>query len=112
MGLCENDNSTTDPDKVVTITLFGAFKRYGVGLVITVLTVVLIGAEYGPYITTALGDKKNDANLPAQQSQLPHTSRPDPQQVMVPGEIEWQNEKYNREHGVPVLESLYEFLKS
>jgi LDH2 family malate/lactate/ureidoglycolate dehydrogenase len=32
--------------------------------------------------------------------------------VLVPGEIEWQNERYNREHGVPVLESLYQYLKS
>jgi LDH2 family malate/lactate/ureidoglycolate dehydrogenase len=30
----------------------------------------------------------------------------------VPGEIEWQTERKNREQGVPVLPTLYEYLKS
>ncbi len=134
-GIDEQGNPTTDPHKVVAMTPFGAHKGYGIALVIDVLTGVLMGAEYGPHITAMYGDyekprklastmiaidpqtyagfdhfiNKMDAMVDDLHNQLP---APGFDSVLVPGEIEWNNERHNREHGVPVLESLYDYLKS
>ncbi|RZW12467.1 MAG: ureidoglycolate dehydrogenase, partial [Desulfobulbaceae bacterium] len=110
-------------------------KGYGIALVIDVLTGVLMGAEYGPHITAMYGDYDKPRKLASTMIAIDpetyagfdhfidkmdamvddlHAQPPAPgfDRVLVPGEIEWQNEKYNREHGVPVLETIYEYLKS
>lgn len=134
-GIDEDGHPTTDPHKVAALTPFGAHKGYGIALVIDVLTGVLMGAEYGPHITAMYGDYEKPRKLASTMIAIDpetyagfdhfidkmdamvddlHAQPPAPgfEGVMVPGEIEWQNERYNREHGVPVLESLYQYLKS
>jgi ureidoglycolate dehydrogenase (NAD+) len=134
-GIDENGNPTTDPHKVAALTPFGTHKGYGIALVIDVLTGVLMGAEYGPHITAMYGDYEKPRKLASTMIAIDpatyagfdhfidkmdamvddlHAQPPAPgfEQVLVPGEIEWQNEKYNREHGVPVLKTIYEYLKS
>ena len=134
-GIDENGNPTTDPHKVTAMTPFGTHKGYGIALVIDVLTGILMGAEYGPHITAMYGDYDKPRKLASTMIAIDpgtyagfdkfvdkmdamvddlHAQPPAPgfERVLVPGEIEWQNEKYNREHGVPVLKSLHEYLKS
>lgn len=134
-GIDENGAPTTDPNKVVAMTPFGAHKGYGIALVIDVLTGVLMGAEYGPHITAMYGDYEKPRKLASTMIAIDpetyaglnhfcakmdamvddlHAQPPAPgfDGVLVPGEIEWQNERRNREQGVPVLESLYDYLKS
>ena len=131
----KDGNPTTDPHKVAALTPFGTHKGYGIALVIDVLTGVLMGAEYGPHITAMYGDYDKPRKLASTMIAIDpdtyagfdhfidkmdamvddlHAQPPAPgfEQVLVPGEIEWQNEKYNREHGVPVLETIYQYLKS
>lgn len=134
-GIDENGKPTTDPHKVAALTPFGAHKGYGIALVIDVLTGVLMGAQYGPHITAMYGDYEKPRKLASTMIAIDpdtyagfdqfintmdamvddlHAEPPAPgfDAVLVPGEIEWRNERNNREHGVPVLESLYDYLKS
>lgn len=134
-GIDKDGRPTTDPHQVAALTPFGAHKGYGIALVIDVLTGVLMGAEYGPHITAMYGDYDKPRKLASTMIAIDpetyagfdhfidkmdamvddlHAQPPAPgfEQVLVPGEIEWQNERYNREHGVPVLETIYEYLKS
>lgn len=132
-GIDADGHPTTDPHKVVAMTPFGGHKGYGIGLVIDVLTGVLMGAEYGPHITLMYGDYDKPRKLASTMIAIDpetyagldrfcakmdamiddlHAQPPAPgfDSVLVPGEIEWRNERRNRENGVPVLKSLYEYL--
>jgi ureidoglycolate dehydrogenase (NAD+) len=133
-GIDENGSPTTDPHKVSALLPFGAHKGYGIALVIDVLTGVLLGAAYGPHITAMYGDYEKPRKLASTMIAIDpdtytgydrfcktmdamvddlHAEPPAPgnDSVLVPGELEWQNERYNLEHGVPVLDSIYEYLK-
>jgi len=133
-GIDNNGHPTTDPNKVAAMTPFGGHKGYGIALVIDVLTGVLLGAEYGPHITAMYGDYEKPRKLASTMIAIDpdtyagldqfcskmdamvadlHAEPPAPgfDKVLVPGEIEWNNERTSREHGVPVLETIYEYLK-
>lgn len=128
-------NPTTDPHKVEALTPFGGYKGYGIALVIDVLTGVLLGGQYGPHITAMYGDYDKPRklvstmiaidpttfrSLDAFKDQMDamvddlHNQKPGPgyDGVIVPGEREWNFEREHRANGVPVLPSLYEYLKS
>ena len=134
-GIDKEGRSTTNPHHVAALTPFGAHKGYGIAMVIDVLTGVLMGAAYGPHITAMYGDyekprklastmiavdpevfsgyERFTATMDAMIDELhAQPAAPGFDSVMVPGEIEWQTEKRNREHGVPVLKSLYDYLKN
>ena len=134
-GIDSEGQPTTDPHKVQAMTPFGGHKGYGIALVIDVLTGILLGAKYGPHITAMYGDYDKPRKLastmiaidPNTYSGLEnfmgqmdamiddlHNQQPAPgfDSVLVPGELEWKNEKANRENGVPVLPTLYDYLKS
>lgn len=134
-GIDGEGHPTTDPNQVQALLPFGGHKGYGIALVIDVLTGVLLGAQYGPHITAMYGDYDKPrklastmiaidpetyaglnsfmANMDAMVDDL-HAQQPGPgyESVLVPGEPEWSNERRNREHGIPVLPTLYEYLKS
>ncbi len=133
-GMDSEGKPTTDPHKVAAMTPFGGPKGYGIALVIDVLTGVLLGAQYGPHITAMYGDYDKPRKLASTMIAIdPQTyvgldhfmgqmdamiddlhnqpAAPGFDRVKVPGEIEWHNEKTNRENGVPVLPSLYTYLK-
>lgn len=134
-GMNSEGKPTTDPHKVEAMTPFGGYKGYGIALVIDVLTGILLGAQYGPHITAMYGDYDKPRKLastmiaidPATYTGLDRfmaqmdamvddlhaqPAAPGYDSVKVPGEIEWQNEKTNRENGVPILPTLYDYLKS
>ena len=134
-GVDEKGHPTTDPHQVTALTPFGGPKGYGIALVIDVLTGILLGAEYGPNITAMYGDYDKPRKLASTMIAIDpetfagfdsfvakmdamvddlHAQPPAPgfESVMVPGEIEWRNEMQNRQEGVPVLPSLYDYLKS
>ncbi len=134
-GMDSEGKPTTDPHKVEAMTPFGGYKGYGIALVIDVLTGVLLGAQYGPHITAMYGDYDKPRKLastmiaidPATYTGLDRfiaqmdamvddlhaqPAAPGYDSVKVPGELEWRNEKANRENGVPILPTLYDYLKS
>ncbi len=125
---------TTDPNKIESVTPFGQYKGYGIGMAIDVLTGVLLGAQFGPHITAMYGDYDKPRKLASTMiaidpeiyagldrftSQMDlmvdeiHALPPAPgfDSVLIAGDNEWENEKRNRAQGVPVLESIYAFLK-
>lgn len=134
-GMDGDGNPTTDPHKVEAMTPFGGYKGYGISLVIDVLTGVLLGAQYGPHITAMYGDYDKPRKLASTMIAIdPETYTgldrfmsqmdamvddihaqpvaPGFDSVKVPGEIEWHNERVNRENGIPILPTLYDYLKS
>ena len=133
-GIDKDGNPTTDPHQVEALLPFGGPKGYGIGLVIDVLTGILLGAEFGPHITAMYGDYEKPRKLASTMIAIDpetfagfgpfiskmdamidelHSQPPAPgfESVMVPGEIEWRNERQNRQDGVPVLPTLYDYLK-
>jgi ureidoglycolate dehydrogenase (NAD+) len=134
-GIDCNGAPTTDPDKVVAMTPFGGYKGYGLALVIDVLTGVLMGAKYGPHITAMYGDYDKPRELASLmiaidpgtftladgfKSQMDamvddlHAQAPGPgfEQVYVPGELQLKLEKANLQAGVPVLDTIYNWLRT
>lgn len=134
-GIDGEGKPTTDPNKVEALTPFGGHKGYAIAMVIDVLTGVLLGAQYGPHINAMYGDYDKPRKLASTMIAIdPNTyvgidrfmaqmdamvddlhaqpAAPGFDSVMVPGEIEWQNERKNRENGVPILPTLYDYLKS
>jgi len=134
-GLDGDGAPTTDPDKVEAMIPFGGYKGYGLALVIDVLTGVLMGAKYGPYITAMYGDYDKPRELASLMIAIDpstftsadafkvqmdamvddlHSQPPGPgyEKVYVPGELQFKLEKANLVKGVPVLETIYNWLKT
>ncbi len=132
-GIDGSGSPTTDPNKVEALIPFGGYKGFGLSLVIDVLTGVLMGAKYGPHITAMYGDYDKPrelaslmiaidpstftsvegfkASIDAMIDDL-HREPPGPgyEKVYVPGELELIRQKANLENGVPVLDSIYNWL--
>lgn len=132
-GIDGKGSPTTDPDKVEALIPFGTYKGYGLALVIDVLTGILMGAKFGPHINAMYGDYDKPrelaslmiaidpstftsvdgfkAQLDAMVDEL-HSQPPGPgfEQVYVPGEPQIILEKANLKSGVPVLDSIYNWL--
>lgn len=134
-GLDGDGAPTTDPDKVEAMIPFGGYKGYGLALVVDVLTGVLMGAKYGPHITAMYGDYDKPRDLASLMIAIDpstftsadafkvqmdamvddlHSQSPGPgyEQVYVPGELQLKLEKANLELGVPVVETIYNWLKT
>jgi len=126
---------TTDPEKVEAMVPFGGHKGYGLALVVDVLTGVLIGAQYGPHITAMYGDYDKPRELASLMIAIDpstftssdafkqkmdamiedlHTQPAGPgyEKVYVPGELEVLREKANMVSGVPVVDTIYDWLRN
>lgn len=133
-GLDDTGSPTTDPHKVAALTPFGGYKGFGLALVIDVLTGVLMGAKYGPHITAMYGDYDKPRELASLMiaidpatftSATAFKSQIDAmvddlhkqpagrgyERVYVPGEPELIKEKAHLEQGVPVVDTIYNWLK-
>ena len=133
-GLDDQGRPTTDPHQVASMTPFGTYKGYGLGLVIDVLTGVLLGAQFGPHIHAMYGDYDKPRELASLMIAIDPTTfntldrftaqmdsmvdelhaeptAPGIDRVLVPGEREVLLEEENLAHGVPVVDSIYEWLR-
>ncbi|MRG84962.1 ureidoglycolate dehydrogenase [Salinibacillus xinjiangensis] len=134
-GVDENGSPVTDPNLVKHLLPISGPKGYGLALVVDVLTGVLTGSAFGPSISTMYGDYKNYRhlshtiitinpglfidknefmqNIDKMIDEL-HEVKPAEgfQSVMVPGEPEQLKEETRQEEGIPVPESIYNYLNS
>ncbi|MDX2496140.1 MAG: ureidoglycolate dehydrogenase [Desulfuromusa sp.] len=133
-GLHENGQPTTDPHQIRSLTPFGGYKGYAIGMAIDVLGGVLLGAAFGPQITAMYADyeTKRDLsglmiaidpstfiNAEAFMSQMDamvdqlHEAAPAPgfEKVLVPGDPELENQQAAMKNGVSVVASIYDYLQ-
>lgn len=118
---------TTDAAEALkgSVLPFGEHKGYGIALMIDILSGILGGGAYGPHLGPLWNNSETFQNLgffllaidiasfrdiedfKAQIDQMIDeikASEPAPQvnEILVPGEIEFRNEKYNHKHGIVV----------
>ena len=118
---------TTDATAALegSVLPFGEHKGYGIALMIDILSGILSGAGYGSHLGPLWDNSESYQNLgffllaidiasfrdvagfKGQIDQMIDeikASKPAPQvdEILVPGEIEFRNEEYNREHGIVV----------
>lgn len=132
-GVDAEGNPTTDPNRVSALLPMGGPKGYGLAMVVDVLSGILTGSAYGPHIHPMYGDYDRMRKLghfvcafnPAaftnidsfltnmdemikEIHEIPPATGMD--RVMVPGEPE-QVKKQNRlDKGIPIPESIYQYL--
>lgn len=132
-GVDKNGTPVTDPNKVVSLAPFGGPKGYGLAVIVDIFSGLLAGAAFGPHISKMYDDLDQKRKLghyfcvinPSfftdtdtfleqmdrmmdELKQVPPA--PDIERVFVPGEIEQIHEENNRENGIRIASSVYEFL--
>lgn len=134
-GVDANGKSVTDPNLVKNLLPIGGPKGYGLALTVDVFSGILTGSAFGTNISTMYGDYKNYrrlghviltvdpglfiekeeflANIDQMIDEL-HNLKPAEgfNSVMVPGEPEQKKEEERRVSGIPVPESIYQYLTS
>lgn len=118
---------TTDATEALkgSVLPFGEHRGYGIALMIDILSGILSGAGYGPHLGPLWNNSETYQNLgffllaidiasfraieefKSQIDQMideikASESSPETDEILVPGEIEFRNEEYNREHGIVV----------
>ena len=118
---------TTDATEALqgSVLPFGEHKGYGIAMMIDILSGVLSGASYGRHLGPLWNNSDTHQNLGffllainiASFSNIGDFKRridqmideikaskpaPNTDEILVPGEIEFRNEQYNREHGIIV----------
>ncbi|MCY4061249.1 MAG: Ldh family oxidoreductase [Chloroflexi bacterium] len=118
---------TTDATEALkgSVLPFGEHRGYGIALMIDILSGILSGAAYGPHLGPLWNNSESHQNLgffllaidistfrdiddfKGQIDQMIDTIKaskpaPDRDEILVPGEIEFRNEQYNRKHGIVV----------
>ncbi len=132
-GVDEYGESVTDPSEVVSLLPFGGPKGYGLSVIVDIFSGLLAGASFGPHITKMYGDldKKRklghyfcvinpsfftdkDGFLEGMDQMMNELRQSPPAQgfsrVMVPGEIEQENEERNLENGITIAATVFQFL--
>ncbi|SEP85014.1 ureidoglycolate dehydrogenase (NAD+) [Virgibacillus subterraneus] len=134
-GVDANGNPVTDPNLVKNLLPIGGPKGYGLALTVDVLSGILTGSAFGTNIATMYGDYNNnrrlghviltvDPGLFIEKDQflenidnmIDELHQLEPAEgfksVMVPGEPEQLKEKERMNSGIPIPESIYEYLTS
>lgn len=134
-GLDENGQPTTDPHQVRSLTPFGGYKGYALGMAIDVLAGVLIGASFGPHIKAMYADYEAkrelsgmmiaidpstfipaDAFMVQMDAMLDQLRAVAPvpgfEKVLVPGDPELEHQRAALKDGVTVVASIYDYLKN
>ena len=116
---------TTDASEALkgSVLPFGEHKGYGIALMIDILSGILSGASYGPHLGPLWNNAETYQNLGFFLMAIDIASfrdiedfkgridqmideikasenAPDTDEILVPGEIEFRNEQYNRKHGI------------
>ncbi|MEG9295283.1 ureidoglycolate dehydrogenase [Mangrovibacillus sp. Mu-81] len=134
-GVDEDGKSTTDPNKVRALTPFAGPKGYGLGMVVDIFSGLLAGAAFGPHISKMYGDynktrklghyvcainpsfftNKEDflTRMDGMINEIHQVKPADGfDQVFVPGEPEQLKEEKHLQDGVPITESVYQYLSN
>ncbi|KAA0957372.1 ureidoglycolate dehydrogenase [Planococcus kocurii] len=133
-GVDENGTSVTDPTRVVSLMPFGGPKGSGLSMIVDIFSGLLAGMAFGPHINAMYTDldKKRKLghyfcvinpsfftdieNFLEQVDKMIAEIREVPAaegfgRVLIPGEIEQDNEERNRENGIQLALTTYEYLK-
>jgi len=120
-------NPTTDASAALqgSVLPFGEHKGYGIALMIDILSGVLSGAGYGSHVGALWQNAETRQNLgfcllainiasfcgasdfkrriDQMIDEIKASKRaPNTDEILIPGEIEFRNERYNRKHGIVV----------
>jgi ureidoglycolate dehydrogenase (NAD+) len=132
-GVDEKGTPVTDPNKVVSLSTFGGPKGYGLSVIVDIFSGLLAGAAFGPHIAKMYDDLDQkrklghyfcvinpsfftdvDTFLEQMDRMLDELKQVPPapgfDRVYVPGEIEQMHEEKNKEQGIKIASSVYEFL--
>ncbi|RAK22072.1 ureidoglycolate dehydrogenase (NAD+) [Anoxybacillus vitaminiphilus] len=132
-GVDENGKPTTNPHEVQALLPFAGAKGYGLAMTVDIFSGILVGAAFGPHIVPMYGDYDKKRKLghfycainPAMFTDLQsflenmdkmideiHEIQPAEgfERVMVPGEPEQLREEERMKNGIPVPESIYNYL--
>ncbi|PUZ33923.1 ureidoglycolate dehydrogenase [Staphylococcus cohnii] len=133
-GVDEKGNATKDPNKVKYLTPFGGPKGYGLAMIIEIFSSLLTGSAFGPHITKMYGDYNKNRELghffilidPSKfvtiedfTDKLKNMVKELKEvqtangftEILVPGEIEKNNEVKNRKNGINLSDSTFKFIK-
>ncbi|KZM58868.1 ureidoglycolate dehydrogenase [Geobacillus stearothermophilus] len=132
-GVDSNGRPTTNPYEVEALLPFAGPKGYGLAMVVDIFSGILVGAAFGPHIVPMYGEynKKRKlghfycainpaafidvhsflSNMDRMIDEI-HECQPAEgfSKVMVPGEPEQLHEEERMKNGVPVPESVYNYL--
>ncbi|PSL31660.1 ureidoglycolate dehydrogenase (NAD+) [Planomicrobium soli] len=134
-GVDKDGNSVKNPSKVVSLLPFGGPKGSGLSMIVDIFSGLLAGMAFGPHVNKMYEDldKKRklghyfcainpsfftdlDSFLTQMDSMIQEIREVPPAEgfsnVLVPGEIEQRNEERNKEIGVQLAVTTYEYLKS
>jgi len=134
-GVDENGSDTNIPEEVAALTPFGGPKGYGLAMVVEIFTALLTGAAFGPHISKMYGDYDKNRELghffiaidpdkfvaietfTSRLDQMIRELREAPpaenvERIYVPGEIEMMNVKERENNGIPISDSIIEYLKT
>jgi ureidoglycolate dehydrogenase (NAD+) len=134
-GVDENGKSTTNPNEVKALTPFAGPKGYGLGMVVDIFSGLLAGAAFGPHISKMYGDYNKSRKLGHYVCAINPSFFTDKEdflagidgmiheihqvkpaegfdQVFVPGEPEQLKEEKHLQEGVPITESVYQYLSN
>ncbi|WP_045522655.1 ureidoglycolate dehydrogenase [Neobacillus niacini] len=134
-GIDEDGNPTTDPGKVAYLSPFGGAKGYGLAMVVEIFSGLLSGSAFGPQIPKMFADYKKMLDIghffmaidPAKFTMAEtfldnmdlmirqiHSLVPAKgfTKVLVPGEIEAMQEEKRKNEGIPLPNSVWEYLNS
>lgn len=134
-GVDNDGNATDDPNKVEALLPFGGPKGYGLSLMVDILSGILVGAKFGPHIEPMYGDFTKHRELGTifivldpkffgsmeyflenidQLYKEIHDLEPASgfSKVLLPGEPENMKSNERNEAGIPLPETILNYLKS
>ncbi|URN99324.1 Ldh family oxidoreductase [Leclercia adecarboxylata] len=132
LALDKEGNITTDPHKIENLLPFGGHKGSGIALAIDVLTGILMGANFGNHIVRMYGDYDKmrklaslvividpeklgnplfAATVKTMRDEL-RAVKPVPgvEKVLAPNDPQISYKERCQREGIPVVESIYQFL--
>ncbi|MEH7749355.1 ureidoglycolate dehydrogenase [Neobacillus drentensis] len=132
-GVDEKGKPTTDPNAVTALLPFAGPKGYGMSMVVDIFSGILTASAFGPHVTKMYGDYSEKrqlghflcainpsyfttiesflCNIDQMVNEI-HAINPAEgfTKVMVPGEPEYLREEEYLKEGIPLTDSLYEYL--
>jgi ureidoglycolate dehydrogenase (NAD+) len=132
-GVDTSGQPTTDPNQVTSLLPFGGAKGYGLAMVVEIFSGLLTGSAFGPHVKPMYGNynemrklghfmcaihpsvfNRGDSFLEAMDQMIDEIHQVQPakgfERVMVPGEPEQLKEERYLKEGIPVPETVYDYL--